>query len=216
MAGPILEDQEMYLKVLFEIYVEDSEKPIRTSEVAEAMGVTAASASEMLKRLGTKGFVNHVPYKGVTLNEQGIQAASRVKRREALMEVFLVQMLDFSGDIKDVACRLEHALTDELEFAIDRLLGYPKTAPDGTEIPPASRVVNADVDRLLLPLFALPNDVAATVELIIVDGTDEKTLKDVGISVGSSVKSSDGKWIIDGVEIMVGVPLQSRILVRTD
>ena len=100
MSSPILEDQEMYLKVLYEVQLIDAESPIRTNQVAEAMSVTAASASEMLKRLGKKGFLNHVPYKGVTLTEKGLEAASRVKRREALMEVFLVQMLDFKGDIK--------------------------------------------------------------------------------------------------------------------
>ena len=87
MSTPILEDQEMYLKVLFEAHLINSELPIRTNQVAEAMSVTAASASEMLKRLSTKGFLDHVPYKGVTLTDKGIEAASRVKRRESLMEV---------------------------------------------------------------------------------------------------------------------------------
>ena len=215
MSLPILEDQEMYLKVLYEAHLIYSELPIRTNQVAEAMSVTAASASEMLKRLGTKGFVNHVPYKGVTLTDKGIEAASRVKRREALMEVFLVEMLDFNGNIKDVACRLEHALTDELELAIDRLLGFPSHAPDGSEILPRSRDINVGIDRVLLPLNALPVGMSSTVELVIVDGIDAKTLQDLGIEVNAQiVKSSDG-FTVGGVDMSISNALQSRILVRT-
>jgi len=215
MSLPIHEDQEMYLKVLYEAHLIYSELPIRTNQVAEAMSVTAASASEMLKRLGTKGFVNHVPYKGVTLTDKGIEAASRVKRREALMEVFLVEMLDFNGNIKDVACRLEHALTDELELAIDRLLGFPSHAPDGSEIPPRSCDINVGIDRVLLPLNALPVGMSSTVELVIVDGIDAKTLQDLGIEVNAQiVKSSDG-FTVGGVDMSISNALQSRILVRT-
>ncbi|MBO57717.1 MAG: hypothetical protein CMA77_01825 [Euryarchaeota archaeon] len=216
MSSPILEDQEMYLKVLYEVQLIDAESPIRTNQVAEAMSVTAASASEMLKRLGKKGFLNHVPYKGVTLTEKGLEAASRVKRREALMEVFLVQMLDFKGDIKDVACRLEHALTDELESAIDRLLGFPSHAPDGSEIPQRSREITTGIGSVLLPLSALPEGMQSTVELLVFDGVDCKTLGDSGITVDAKIERTSGGFEIDGVEMVISKSLQSRILVRSN
>ena len=215
MSNPILEDQEMYLKVLYETHLIDSELPIRTNQVAEAMSVTAASASEMLKRLGKKGFVNHVPYKGVTLTDKGIEVASRVKRREALMEVFLVNLLDFNGDIKDVSCRLEHALTDDLELAIDRLLGFPSHAPDGTEIPPRSRDIKDGIEGTLLPLTSLPVGLSSTIELVIVDGVDSKTLQDSGIEVNVQIIKLDEGFSIGGIQMSISNALQSRILVRT-
>jgi len=216
MSIPIQEDQEMYLKKLFQIHLIDSKEPIRTSRIAEEMNVSAPSASEMLKRLGRKGFVNYVPYKGVTLTQQGIDAASRVKRREALMEVFLVQMLDFRGDVKDVACRLEHALTDDLESAIDRLLGYPSHTIDGDEIPAANRTDSSDIEGILLPLSALPVDSLGQVELVVIDGTDARTLSDMGLEVGSVVQNNGGDWLVNGVSMTLSNTLQSRILVRTD
>jgi len=216
MSIPIQEDQEMYLKKLFQIHLIDSKEPIRTSRIAEEMNVSAPSASEMLKRLGRKGFVNYVPYKGVTLTQQGIDAASRVKRREALMEVFLVQMLDFRGDVKDVACRLEHALTDDLESAIDRLLGYPSHTIDGDEIPAANRADSSDIEGILLPLSALPVDSLGQVELVVIDGTDARTLSDMGLEVGSVVQNNGGDWLVNGVSMTLSNTLQSRILVRTD
>ena len=216
MSIPIQEDQEMYLKKLFQIHLIDSKEPIRTSRIAEEMNVSAPSASEMLKRLGRKGFVNYVPYKGVTLTQQGIDAASRVKRREALMEVFLVQMLDFRGDVKDVACRLEHALTDDLESAIDRLLGYPSHTIDGGEIPAANRTISSDIEGILLPLSALPVDSLGQIELVVIDGTDARTLSDMGLEVGSVVQNNGGEWLVNGVSMSLSNTLQSRILVRTD
>jgi len=214
MSSPILEDQEMYLKILYEAQLIDPESPIRTNQVADAMSVTAASASEMLKRLGVKGFLNHVPYKGVTLTEKGFEAASRVKRREALMEVFLVRMLDFKGDIKDAACRLEHALTDELESSIDRLLGFPSHAPDGTVIPPGSREITTGIGRVLLPLSVLPEGLSSTVELLVLDGVDCRTLDDIGIKIDNVIEKTSSGFVIDGVEIAISKSLQSRILVR--
>lgn len=216
MSSPILEDQEMYLKVLYEVHIMDPESPIRTSQVAEAMSVTAASASEMLKRLGVKGFVNHIPYKGVTLTENGIEAASTVKRRESLMEVFLVSLLDFDGDIKDAACRLEHALTDELEHSIDRLLGFPSHAPDGAEIPRINREINFGIKGVLLPLNVLPEGMVASIELLVIDSTDEKTLKDMNIEVGMKVEKTNSDFLINGLKIQLSNNMQSRILVRTE
>jgi DtxR family Mn-dependent transcriptional regulator len=216
MSIPIQEDQEMYLKKLFEIHLIDSNEPIRTSRIAQEMNVSAPSASEMLKRLGRKGFVDYVPYKGVTLTQQGINAASRVKRREALMEVFLIQMLDFRGDVKDVACRLEHALTDDLESAIDRLLGYPSHTVDGEEIPSANRTIKSDIEGVLLPLSSLPVNCQARVELVIIDGMDVRTLSDMGVSVGSVILKTADDWLVNGVNIQLSNTLQARILVRTD
>ena len=204
----------MYLKVLFVAHQKDSERPIRTGEVAQTMGVSAASASEMLKRLGSKGLVNHVPYKGVTLTEQGINAASRVKRREALMEVFLVKMLDYQGDIQKTACRLEHALTDELEESIDRMLGYPKYSPDGSEIPPANRTISVHSPSQLVPLSSLEDGEIATVELLVLDGVDSKTLETSGIEVGGIIMNSEGNLDIDGSQIILSDALTSRIMVR--
>ena len=216
MTGPIQEDQEMYLKILFQFHLEDSRSPIRTSQVAEAMDVSGASASEMLKRLGSKGLVDHIPYKGVTMTEAGIEAASRVKRREGLMEVFLVKMLDYQGDVHDAACKLEHALTDELEHTIDRLLGYPEMTPDGAAIPPVKRQVNAMFSRVLLPLRSLPEGVPGTIELLVIDGVEARTLADLGIKPGVKITRMQGSFEVDGVEAQLSEDLQGRILARTD
>jgi len=150
------------------------------------------------------------------MTEAGIEAASRVKRREGLMEVFLVKMLDYQGDVHDAACKLEHALTDELEHTIDRLLGYPEMTPDGAAIPPVKRQVNAMFSRVLLPLRSLPEGVPGTIELLVIDGVEARTLADLGIKPGVKITRMQGSFEVDGVEAQLSEELQGRILARTD
>ena len=215
MSERIKEFEEMYLKTLYEFYVEDPQQPIRNSRIAEALGVSQAASSEMVQRLAGKGILYHIPYRGSTLTEAGVEAAARIKRRECLMEVFLIRMIDYKGDVKAAACRLEHALTDDLESAIDRLLGYPESTPDGEIIPTVSRHIEPITNSMLLPLHALPIDMSGEVELLVLEGADTRTLEGLGIVVGSTIQSTGDGFSLNGQRIEITPALASRILVRT-
>lgn len=215
MSERIKEFEEMYLKTLYEFYVEDPQQPIRNSRIAEALGVSQAASSEMVQRLAGKGILYHIPYRGSTLTEAGVEAAARIKRRECLMEVFLIRMIDYKGDVKAAACRLEHALTDDLESAIDRLLGYPESTPDGEIIPTVSRHIEPITNSMLLPLHALPIGMSGEIELLVLEGADTRTLEGLGIVVGSTIQSTDNGFSLNGQRIEITPALASRILVRT-
>ena len=215
MSERIKEFEEMYLKTLYEFYVEDPQQPIRNSRIAKALGVSQAASSEMIQRLAGKGILYHIPYRGSTLTEAGVEAAARIKRRECLMEVFLIRMIDYKGDVKAAACRLEHALTDDLESAIDRLLGYPESTPDGEIIPTVSRHIEPITNSMLLPLHALPIDMSGEVELLVLEGADTRTLEGLGIVVGSTIQSTGDGFSLNGQRIEITPALASRILVRT-
>ena len=215
MSEPIKEFEEMYLKTLYEFYVEEPQQPIRNSRIAETLGVSQAASSEMVQRLAGKGILYHIPYRGSTLTEAGVEAAARIKRRECLMEVFLIRMIDYKGDVKAAACRLEHALTDDLESAIDRLLGYPESTPDGEIIPTVSRHIEPITNSMLLPLHALPIDMSGEVELLVLEGADTRTLEGLGIVVGSTIQSTNDGFSVNAQRIEITPALASRILVRT-
>lgn len=215
MSERIKEFEEMYLKTLYEFYVEDPQQPIRNSRIAEALGVSQAASSEMVQRLAGKGILYHIPYRGSTLTEAGVEAAARIKRRECLMEVFLIRMIDYKGDVKAAACRLEHALTDDLESAIDRLLGYPESTPDGEIIPTVSRHIEPITNSMLLPLHALPIGMSGEIELLVLEGADTRTLEGLGIVVGSTIQPMDNGFSLNGQRIEITPALASRILVRT-
>ncbi len=215
MSDPIKEFEEMYLKTLYEFYSKEPQKPIRNSRIASEMGVSQASSSEMIQRLAGKGILYHIPYRGATLTEEGLAAAARIKRRECLMEVFLINMIDYKGDVKEAACRLEHALTDELESSIDRLLGYPEKTPSGEIIPTISRDIQPTLSSMLLPLHAIQSGSSGTIELLVLEGAETRTLDDFGISIGANVEFNDGVYTIAGERLDISRELASRILIRT-
>ena len=118
--SPAIED---YAKAIYAIAQRD-DGPATTNALAERLGVTAASASGMCKRLGELGLVDHVPYKGVELTADGQRLALEVIRHHRLLELYLAESLDVPWDrVHAEAEVLEHVLSEELEELIAAKLG---------------------------------------------------------------------------------------------
>ncbi len=110
--------------------------PVSTNALAVRLGVTAASASGMVKRLGELGLVTHEPYHGVMLTDKGRTIALEVIRHHRLLELYLVQSLGVPWDrVHAEAEVLEHVLSEELEELIAAKLGDPTRDPHGDPIP---------------------------------------------------------------------------------
>jgi len=126
---------EDYAKAIYALERRDSE-PVSTNALAERLGVTAASASGMVKRLGELGLVEHQPYRGVSLTEDGRRVALEVMRHHRLLELYLVETLGVPWDrVHQEAEVLEHVLSEELEELIAAKLGNPTHDPHGDPIP---------------------------------------------------------------------------------
>ena len=137
---------ENYLKSIWQLGPDD----VATLDLAKDLDVTPASVTKMIKRLTEKGLVEHIPYQGASLTDEGKLKALSVVRRHRLLETFLSQTLDLSSDqLHDEAERLEHALSDELEEAIASYLGNPTRDPHGHPIPTANGKILLDRDILL-------------------------------------------------------------------
>jgi DtxR family Mn-dependent transcriptional regulator len=102
---------------------------VSTNEISQKLEVAPASVTEMLK--------NYSPYHGSTLTEKGLQQAKRVTRKHRLLETFLSDVLHIGKDrVHKEACQMEHALSDEAEESLCRLLKHPDTcSDDGKTIP---------------------------------------------------------------------------------
>jgi DtxR family Mn-dependent transcriptional regulator len=123
---------------------------VSTSALAERLGVTAASATAMIKRLASVGLVRHERYHGVALTEAGTEAALEVIRHHRLLELYLMQALGLGWDeVHAEADRLEHHLSEEVEARIDAALGFPKRDPHGDPIPTAELELVTDPARML-------------------------------------------------------------------
>ena len=113
--------------------------PVSVNDVARAQGVSAASASAMVKKLAALDLLDHTPYRGVRLTAAGERVAVEVIRHHRLLELYLAETLGLHvDDVHDEADRLEHALSEELEGRIDRVLGFPTHDPHGDPIPDAN------------------------------------------------------------------------------
>jgi DtxR family Mn-dependent transcriptional regulator len=130
--SPAIED---YAKAIYALE-RRGEEAVTTNALADRLGVTPASASGMVKRLGELGLVEHRPYHGVSLTEQGRRVALEVMRHHRLLELYLVQDLGVPWDrVHEEAEVLEHVLSEELEELIAAKLGDPTHDPHGDPIP---------------------------------------------------------------------------------
>lgn len=124
-----------YTKAIYALELREGEA-VSTNALADRLGVTAASASGMVKRLDELGLVEHQPYRGVSLTEDGRRVALEVMRHHRLLELYLVKSLGVSWDrVHQEAEVLEHVLSEELEEAIAAKLGDPTHDPHGDPIP---------------------------------------------------------------------------------
>ena len=125
---------EEYLETIGAL--EDTESPVSTTSIAQSMGVSLASVSEMLRRLAEKGLVLYTPYGGANLTEEGQLRFLRLTRRHRLWEVFLTRYLGIGWeDVYDHACSLEHATTDLVADKLAAFLDNPEFCPHGSPIP---------------------------------------------------------------------------------
>jgi DtxR family Mn-dependent transcriptional regulator len=126
---------EDYLKGIYQLRRRTG-AAVSTSDLARHLKIGDGSVTDMLKRLSSKKLLHYVPYKGVTLTEEGTKLAMKTIRRHRLWEMFLVRHLGYSWDeVHEEAERLEHVTSVELEKRLDRALGSPSADPHGDPIP---------------------------------------------------------------------------------
>lgn len=178
--------EENYLKAIYKI-AEREERSAGTNAVANAMQTTAASVTDMLKRLSEKELILYEKYKGVSLSEAGERLAKSLIRRHRLWEVFLVEKLAYSWDaVHDIAEQLEHVDAPELIERLDQFLGKPKYDPHGDPIPD-------EKGNFLIRKQVLLNDLQIG-ELGIIVGVQEHSttflqhLERLGLVLGVSVR----------------------------
>jgi DtxR family transcriptional regulator, Mn-dependent transcriptional regulator len=127
--------EENYLKAIYKI-AENGGDYIATNDIARRLNTSAASVTDMLKKLSKKKLIRYKKYNGLSLTETGKKAALGVIRKHRLWEMFLVKVLKFKWDeVHEVAEQLEHIRSEKLIQQIDQLLHFPKFDPHGDPIP---------------------------------------------------------------------------------
>src|SRR5256885_12459375 len=140
--------QQDYLKALFLLHGDT--KPVPTGDLAQRLGISSPSVSEMVVRLSAHGLVEHDRYRGQQLTREGRRVAVELVRHHRLLEMFLVQILGYSWDeVHEEAERLEHVISERMEQRIFELLGRPELDPHGHAIPTLAGKVRPVSERPL-------------------------------------------------------------------
>lgn len=145
------ESTEEYLEAIFRLQRRD--RAVTIKALADELGVSPPSASEMVRRLHDAGLVRKRDKRGVRLTAKGELEGAALVRRHRLSERFLVDYLDMPWDaVHDEACKLEHVLSPEVEARLAEQLGHPRTCPHGHVIPDTDGSL---VEEELRPLASL-------------------------------------------------------------
>jgi DtxR family transcriptional regulator, Mn-dependent transcriptional regulator len=163
---------------------------VSTNALADRLGVSAASASAMVKRLDGVGLVTHVPYRGVRLTPDGMRLALEVLRHHRLLETYLAVHLGVPWDrVHEEAEVLEHVLSDELAERMAAKLGHPTHDPHGDPIPTRDgHIDEGETDRLA------DLDVGAHGTFVRVSDSDPAMLRylaEHGIAPGQAFRVTD-------------------------
>src|ERR1043166_4645219 len=156
MAGHSVDD---YLETIYFLAFPIGEHTPRpgslplASRVAEMLGVSRASAGEMLKRLEAEGLIERGARKEALLTGTGRERAERVVRKHRLIERLLTDFMGYTGaEAHERADQLGDTFDDEMIERIDEKLGRPTRCPHGWPVDPD---VEQEENSSLSPLAAL-------------------------------------------------------------
>jgi DtxR family Mn-dependent transcriptional regulator len=135
--------------------------PPLASRVAEMLGVSRASAGEMLKRLEAEGLIERGERKEALLTESGRDRAERVVRKHRIIERLLTDFMGYTGyESHERADELGDTFSDEMIERIDAKLGHPERCPHGW---PIDTSIEQEENRGLTALAALEPGTRATI-----------------------------------------------------
>jgi len=217
MRSPSIED---YLKAVYKLEEREGSPPVSTGDVAQAMEVSPASASNMIKRLDGLGFLTYEAYEGATLTGPGRTIALEVLRHHRLLELYLKEVMGFSWDeIHEEAEILEHHISERFESRIEEMLDHPERDPHGHPIPARDGSVDDLPTRSLADLTE--KDAALIDHIADEDGELLDLLEQRGLLPGATVevvetRPLDGLLVVavDSDEQVIGQPVAKKVVVE--
>jgi len=210
------ESAEMMIKNINQLAA-DGER-VRTSDLATKTELKPATVTEMIQRLGDLGLVDYEPYHGVHLTKQGQHVADVIEHRFNILERFLTEILGVDRDeASEVACRMEHVLTRDVEHKLTTFLGVDPQKE--SELFCHKINIEPGNEHKYLPLSNFKEGKTGIVKLIFENKELAGILETKGIIPGSSLllkKSNNKVYTIqnDEGEFSVDRETASKIILR--
>jgi DtxR family Mn-dependent transcriptional regulator len=196
--------------------------PTLASRVAEMLGVSRASAGEMLKRLEGEGLIERGEHKEALLTPSGRKRAERVVRKHRIIERLLTDFMGYTAAEAHVhADALGDTFTDDMVERIDERLGHPDRCPHGWPVDPD---FEQEENQQLAPLSDLePGARATIVRLAEHDGDLLHWFYDVGLVPGREIEVREAQPAagqmtvrLNGAERAIGEKAAAGLFVRPD
>ncbi len=210
---------EEYLQAIESLAEEGS--PVIQARIAERLGKSAPSVSEMLDRLTAEGYVTRSG-RSITLTDRGRRVAQSVIRKHRLAERLLVDVIGLPWHkVHAEAGRWEHVISDEVEERLVALLGDPGTCPHGNPIPGSANCVSLPARQQSLADVRPGQSVhfERMTEEVELDQASLRYLDEAGFIPGSSAKvqtrAPDGTLMLelDDRTLALGQDLCRRLFV---
>ena len=173
------------------------------SRVAEMLGVSRASAGEMLKRLEAEGLVERGEQKEAILTPEGAERAKRVVRKHRIVERFLTDFMGYTAAESHVhADELGDTFTEDMIERINERLGEPDRCPHGWPVEP--EMEQAENAELVALADLEPGRRAEIVRLAEHDGELLHWFYDEGLGPGTHVEVRASRPAAGQLDIVTG------------
>ena len=198
---------------------EEGTQPIQ-ARIAERLGRSAPSVSEMLERLTDDGYVRREG-RVVELTDKGSLLAEKVVRKHRLAERLLADVIGLEWHkVHREAGRWEHVISDDVEARLVQLLGDPATCPHGNPIPgsatPSSQAAQHPLAEAAVGAAILVARISEDVEMDM-DALDYLDEHDFVPGTPATVRSRapDGTMMLEvqSATVAIGAELSRRIYV---
>ena len=209
---------EEYLQTVHSLKEEGT--PTIQARIAERLGRSAPSVSEMLDRLAEDGYVRREG-RVVELTDKGSRLAEKVVRKHRLAERLLADVIGLEWHkVHREAGRWEHVISDDVEARLVQLLGDPATCPHGNPIPgsatPLSQAAQHPLAEAAVGAAILVARISEDVEMDM-DALDYLDEHDFVPGTPATVRSRapDGTMMLEvqSATVAIGAELSRRIYV---
>lgn len=115
--------QEDYLAAIFRLARISGEA--RSNGIAGELGVTKSTVTTALKSLAARGLIIYKPYNPIRLTPEGREVGKRIAHRNFILNEFFGKVLQLpDSDAKATACRVEHAVSDDIVLQLGRFIFF--------------------------------------------------------------------------------------------
>jgi DtxR family transcriptional regulator, Mn-dependent transcriptional regulator len=177
--------EENYIKTIF--HLQQHHDTVTTNALAKELKTSAASVTDMMKKLKIKKLLHYEAYRGFKLSTEGRKVALGIIRRHRLWEFFLAEKLKFNWEeVHAVAEELEHVGSKKLIDKLDEYLGHPKFDPHGDPIPDINGKIESNKQFCITALPLSTSAVVCRVQNQSVEMLD--LLKHKKITIGTNLE----------------------------